>query len=140
MLTKRAKHTAVLCFRLDKTWKERSNRKGIDVAGMDAAKQRFRDRGNGRRPKAAPKKRGNRLVLESAMASNQWFKRETRARERRQQVVVEDSAPCRRNAEDGWRGQRMQSTPLEDEGRAWDVGRDNRLRNSSASHSAIAAG
>src|SRR5947207_14389935 len=127
MLSKRPNHTAVLRFCIDKAGKERPDRQRIDVARMDAAKQGFRDRGNRRHAKAAPEKRGNRLVLESATASNQWFKGEARTRERRQQVVGEEPFPCRRNAEHRWGWQGMQSAVLENESRAWDVRRDQSI-------------
>src|SRR3954462_12199117 len=86
MATERANHAPVLCFRIDKARKQRSNRKRIDVARMNAAEQRFGDRGNGRGPKSAPEKRGNGLVLARAVGPNKGFKAATGRGNRRRKA------------------------------------------------------
>src|SRR6185436_899619 len=118
-VTKCSHHTTVAQFSFDETRKEGSDRQRFDVARVDSAEERLRDRMDSLVSEPPSKKCAHRLVITRRPPRNNPIESHPRASANRQQIVGHQTAPRGRNAEHRGRGKRAEPTVVQDKRGSW---------------------
>jgi len=111
----RAKDAAAPAFRVGEARKQRRDRELLNVAGVNAAEQRFGDEIDAGVAESPPEEARHTFVARPRVPRHERFHGEAHPRGRREQIVSGDAAPRRRDSQNRWGRQGMQSSPLEHE-------------------------